>query len=508
MVTEDQSAVIAFLSSPATHNGAPVTVVETHASMVFLAGFRAWKLKRAVRYDYLDFSTTERRREMCEGELRINRRTAPSLYRGVSAITREADGALALDGSGTPVDWVIEMARFDEDRVFDRLAERGALDVDLMGPLATEIARFHLDARQRADHGGSKGMAWVIEGNAAGFASEGAGLLDPALCHRVTGAARAALHHDGSLLEARRRAGFVRQGHGDLHLRNIVLIDGRPTLFDGVEFNDEIACGDVLYDLAFLIMDLWRRGLHRHANVILNGYLSATGDIDGLPLLPLFLSCRAAIRAKTSATAATLQPARRDQLAALAREYLRMADALLHAQDGRVVAIGGLSGTGKTTLARAIAPLLAPVPGALIIRSDEVRKSLAGVPPLTRLESDAYRPEMTQQVYATLLEHAQRVARCGHSVIIDAVFAAPDDRGAIEAMARRQGRRFVGLWLEASEPVLTARVRARVRDASDADVTVVQQQLAQDVGAIDWHRIDASADPPTVEQSARAALGG
>jgi predicted kinase len=302
----------------------------------------------------------------------------------------------------------------------------------------------------------------------------------------------------------------VRQCHGDLHLRNIVLIDGHPTLFDGIEFNDEIACGDVLYDLAFLIMDLWRRDLRHHANVVLNGYLGVTGDLAGLPLMPLFLSCRAAIRAKTSATAATLQrdAGRRDTLAALAREYLAMADGLLRPANGRLLTIGGLSGTGKTTLARALAPVLPPVPGAMIVRSDEVRKSLAGVSPLTHLGPEGYAPDFTRRVYATMLERALQIVRTGHSVVLDAVFANSTDRDEIETLARNERIPWVGLWLEAPELVMAGRVRDRSRDASDADVAVVRRQVAQDVGPIRWHRIDASAGREVVEQSARSFLAG
>ena len=212
-----------------------------------------------------------------------------------------------------------------------------------------------------------------------------------------------------ALLDERRASGFVRQCHGDLHLRNIVLLDGRPTLFDGVEFNDKIACTDVLYDLAFLLMDLWRRGLPRHANAVWNRYLSDTGDLDGLSLLPLFLSCRAAVRAKTSATAARLQPdARRgNELQALAREYLAMAERLLHPPRPCLVAVGGFSGTGKSTLALGLAPSVGAVPGAVVIRSDEIRKRLSGVSPLDRLGPEGYSSEMSERVYATVAERAR-----------------------------------------------------------------------------------------------------
>ena len=232
----------------------------------------------------------------------------------------------------TAIEWLVEMRRFDQDQLLDRLAATGRLDVELMVALAATIARFHAAAEPRHDHGGRAGMAWVVDGNAAGFAEFGAGGLDPATSARVTRDAELELQRHGSLLDERRRAGWVRQCHGDLHLRNIVLLDGQPTLFDGVEFNDEIACIDVWYNLAFLLMDLWHRQLPRHANAVFNRYVAETGDLQALPLLPLFLSCRAAVRAKTSATAALVQrdPSRRGELQALAGEYLTMAGSLLH----------------------------------------------------------------------------------------------------------------------------------------------------------------------------------
>jgi aminoglycoside phosphotransferase family enzyme/predicted kinase len=508
MITEDQTTVIEFLGAPSTHNGARVERIDTHISVVFLAGARAWKLKRAVRFDYVDASTPERRKAFCEAEVRLNRRTAPSLYRGVVAVTRDAGGTLALGGSGTPVDWVVEMNRFDQDALFDRLAERGVLDLALMPPLAAAIAAFHLAAEPRKNHGGMAGMRWVIEGNAAGFAEFGSGVLDPSALSRVTDDARRALEQGGALLDARRDAGFVRQCHGDLHLRNVVLHEGRPTVFDGVEFNDEIACVDVLYDLAFLVMDLWRRGLPRHANAVWNRYLAGTGDLGGISLMPLFLSCRAAIRAKTSATARQVQtdPARVADLQRVAREYLYLAERLLHPQAPCLVAIGGLSGSGKSTLAFALAPLIGALPGAVVIRSDEVRKQICGVPALERLGPAGYTTEISDRVYATVAERAGLVVGEGYSAIVDAVFVPPTHRQTLEQVAARSAIPFVGLWLDAPEQTLLEHLRQRRHDASDADATVLRMQQAQDAGVIAWHTIDASRSSDVVLRQALALL--
>lgn len=509
-VEPSQRDVILWLASPAAHGGQPVERIDTHSAIVFLAGSRALKLKRAVKYDYLDFSTLALRHDACEAEVKINRRVAPSIYRGVVGVTREPDGTLALDGSGPVVDWLVEMTRFDQDGLFDRLAARGTLGLELMAPLASAIAEFHRTADRRDDQGGRAGMRWVIDGNQDGFAEQGLGILDPDAATALTRLTLAELERQAARLERRRREGFVRQCHGDLHLRNLVLIDGRPTLFDAVEFNDRITCGDVFYDLAFLLMDLWRRDLRRHANVVLNAYVAATQDLDGLALLPLFLSCRAAVRAKTSATAARLQEdaARRRDLEDLARRYLALARALIAPPPPRLIAVGGLSGTGKTTLARLLAPDIGGAPGALILRSDEIRKAICGVPALERLGLDGYSPDVTALVYATIAERAAIALASGHSVIADAVYRTPDHRAAIESAAAQAGVPFTGIWLEAPSSVLVTRVTGRTADASDADAAVVRRQLDEHAGAIGWHRIDAAGPPDDVLEGAEAVVTG
>jgi aminoglycoside phosphotransferase family enzyme/predicted kinase len=504
MTTTEQDEAIEFLASPATYGGTRVERLDTHASIVFLEDDRAWKLKRAVRYEYLDFSSPERRRALCEAEVRINRRTAPALYRRVVAVTREADGRLTLGGSGSPVDWVIEMTRFDQDDLFDRRAARGALDLSLMRPLGKRIARFHEEAEVRRDHGGRAGMAWVVDGNAHDFARAGE-VLDREQCDALIAESRAALDRLGPLLDSRRDAGNVRQCHGDLHLRNIVLFEGEPTLFDGVEFNDEIACVDVLYDLAFLLMDLWKRGLPEHANAAFNGYLSQTDDLEGLALMPLFLASRSAVRAKTSIAGAAVQtgPAGRRALHETARGYLQMALRLIRPAPPSVLAIGGLSGTGKSSLAFALAPTLDPVPGAVVLRSDEMRKRLSGVDELARLDPAAYSRTESRRVYDRLAERAAAAARAGHSVIVDAVFLRPEDRLLMEEAASRAGVPFTGLWLEAPPEVLTRRVEGRRGDASDADAAIVRRQLEQAPGDIRWSRITAAENFAAVLHKAR-----
>lgn len=504
----DQSDVIAFLSSPEAHDGAPVEVVETHSACVFLSGEHAYKLKRQVRYDFLDFSTLDRRREACEAEVRLNRRTAPRIYLRAAPVTRDAAGRLAIDGGGDPVEWLVVMRRFDEDGLLDRLAARGALPLSLVPPLAGAVARMHADADIRPDHGGAAGMSWVVDRNAIVF-DELAAVLPPDTAARVTDASRRAIARHAALLEARREGGRVRQCHGDLHLRNVVLDRGELLIFDAIEFNDRIACTDVLYDLAFLVMDLLRSGLPAHASAVVNRYLDVRDEHDGLALMPLFLSARAAVRAKVTAIEAGLahDPDQQTRDRALARVYLDDAETFLRPVAPRLVAIGGHSGTGKSTLAARLAPGLGAAPGALVLRSDVLRKRLFGMAPEARLGPDGYTAAVSASTYADLDARAGTALDAGWSVIADARFADAAARAAIEKVARDRGVSFDGLWLDAAPDVLRARVEARGSDASDADRAVVDRQLARPIGPVAWTRIDAGESPDATERRSRAVLG-
>lgn len=504
--TDDQRDVIDWLATPAAY-GPGVTDVEridTHAAIVFLAGDGAWKLKRAVRYDYLDYSTPDRRRACCEAELARNTRLAPSIYRRVVAVTREPEGGFAIGGAGTPVDWLVAMRRFDGEALCDRLATRGALPLEAMPALAREVAAMHATAEHRVDHGGAAGLRWVIDGNVSALRAAGP-TFEAAAIDSLARATHARLVRHAALLDTRRDEGLVRLCHGDLHLRNLVMLHGVPTPFDAVEFNDEIACIDTGYDLAFLLMDLWRRGLHRHANVVLGEYLQHTGDVELLAPLPLFLSCRAAVRAKTSVAAARLAtPEAQPALVDTAREYVRLALTFLDPPPPRLVATGGRSGTGKSTLAAALAPVIGAPPGAWVLRSDVERKRLFGVAPATPLDGDAYSHATTARVYAGLRLEARLALDAGHAVVCDATFTDAAERDAIARVADDAAVPFTGLWLDAPVEVLEARVQARHGDASDADVAVVRAQPATPPAG--WRVVDASGDAAATLSAARAAL--
>lgn len=493
--TEPQHDVIAFLSRPESHGqppGTPVDTVRTHASYVFLCGDSALKLKRAVRYSYLDYSTPERRRDACAAELALNRRIAPELYLDVRAIGRGADGGVGW-GRGEPVDWVVAMRRFPDAALFDSMAERGALTAGLMAQLTEVIAAFHAQAEVSREHGGQQAIGRLIADNVVNLAKAG---FDAARIDALRGAQQTALAGLGALLDRRRDAGLVRQCHGDLHLGNICLYGGRPTLFDAIEFDPAIFTIDVLYDLAFLLMDLRHRGLDDFANQVFNRYLDILWD-DGISTLPLFMSLRATIRAHVSRAAGR---------AAAAMEYFALAGTLLAPVPPRLVAVGGLSGTGKSTLAAALAPRLGVAPGARMLRSDVMRKRLFNVAPTTRLPPEAYDEATARRVFQALADEAVAALRAGHSVVVDAVAARPEQRRAFADVARSAGVPFTGFWLEAPQAALEARIAARRGDASDATVEVLRSQLGYELGSIDWIRLDAAGDRAATAAEARRLL--
>jgi aminoglycoside phosphotransferase family enzyme/predicted kinase len=504
-----QAKVLDFMGRAGSYEPPPATVerIDTHASAVFLAGPLAYKVKLAVKYPFLDFSTLERRHEACLNELRVNRRTAPQLYLEVLPVTAGESGDFRLGGEGEAVEWVLLMRRFDQAKLFDRMAGDGRLGLAAMPRLADVIATFHDSAaRVLTPDRAVRPLADVLRDNGDAF-DVGAGIVVPDAATALVRLSRERLAALSPLLQARARGGYVRHCHGDLHLRNIVEIDGAPVLFDAIEFDDRLAAIDVLYDLAFLLMDLGKRGLPRHANAVLNSYLdeeASTGNLIGLAALPLFLSMRAAIRAKVEMLRAPMAPrAEADAAREDARAYFALAQSFLVPAAPRLIAIGGLSGSGKSAVSRAIAPFVGAFPGAVHVRSDVERKRLFGVAPSDRLPISAYAPEISDRVYAICRKRALMALEGGQAVIVDAVHAKKEERDAVAALAAERNIPFTGLWLDAPGRLMRDRVAARTGDVSDATAEVVDVQLGYDIGPQSFTLIDASK---SLDQVAAACL--
>ncbi len=496
-----QERVFAYLADPATH--AQVKRIDTHGASVFLEGKRALKIKRAVRFPFLDYSTLEKRKAACEEEIAVNRAFAPQIYRRVVPITQDDDGTLAIDGGGAPVEFAVEMTRFDEQRTFDHLAQAGPLDPALIGAVAEAIAASHGKAPLAPAEPWIRSIPGIIEGNNTAFRKAACFPTDE--IEDLAQASAAAFSRLAGLLERRGRQGYVRRCHGDLHLANIVLIEQQPVLFDAIEFDPVIASVDVLYDLAFAIMDFLRYDRPAAANALLNDYLSLTGvdNLDALAALPLFMSLRSAIRAHVLLARVDRNSRDKADVMQSARAYFGLARALIHPSPPALVAIGGLSGTGKSVLARALAPLIKPQPGAIVLRTDVLRKQYFRIKETDRLPEDAYRPEVTEKVYETLSRRATHVLAQGHSVVVDAVFANETERAAIASVARTLSIRFSGIFLVADLATRQQRVGRRQADASDATPEIAGLQEKYDIGAIDWAKVDATGTP---EQTLKQCL--
>jgi uncharacterized protein len=486
----EQAEVVDFLRGLAGSDP-----LETHISLVFVGSDTVWKLKKAVRLAFLDFTSVAARHRFAQRELELNGPAAPGLYRDVVPIMRRADGSLGLGhANGLPaIDWVLRMAPVPDGDFLDVVASAGGLTPNLLDALGDAIAAFHRGLPPVAGTDAVAAMRDVIAGNAR--SARDAGLADDvvqAWQARITGA----LDVIAPWLTQRARGGFVRRAHGDLHLGNLCLWQGRPVPFDALEFDEAMATIDLGYDLAFLLMDLDRRVSPAAANRVLNRYVAHTGDAALTCGLPVFLSLRAMIRAHVETKRGN---------AHLAMHYLSAASPYLLTKPAVALAIGGLPGSGKSTLARALAPELGNAPGALLLRSDEIRKRQHGAAPEQRLPQSAYGDAASEAVFAELAALARETAGGGHAVIADATFIDPRHRSLIEAAAHAAAVPFLGLWLEAPLPDLEARIAARQRDASDATIAVLRAASRGNPRAGGWMAIDAT-DPSAAQEQARRAI--
>jgi aminoglycoside phosphotransferase family enzyme/predicted kinase len=483
-----QAEVAAFLAGLA--GAAPI---ETHISEVFVGRDTAWKMKKAVALGFLDFSSLEARAHFCQRELELNQPAAPGIYRDVVAITRALDGQLRQGGDGAVVEWVLRMAPIPAGDFLDAVAARGALTPEHLDGLGDLLFALHQAAPLVTGLDALVAMAEVLAGNLR--AARAAGLPEATITP-LAAQFQAALVRSAPLLAARAAEGRIRRCHGDLHLGNLCLWQGKPTPFDALEFDEDLARIDTGYDLAFLLMDLDQQAWRAAANRLLNRYLARSGDYGVLGLLPLWLGLRALVRAHVQAARG------RDGV-----PLLKAAAAYLAPPPPRLIAVGGLQGTGKSTLARGLAPALGPAPGALLLRSDELRKRRFGLVPEAPLPPEAYAEAVSAATHEELFMITEAALRQGHAVALDAMFLDPRHRLKAAEIAARVGVPFQGFWLEAPIEILQSRILARRGDASDATIAVLERAAQADPGPIDWRRLDAAGDALAAVRNALGAAG-
>ncbi len=426
-------------------------------------------------------------------------------------IRRSPDGTLTFGGSGETVEWAVHMRRFEQDALLSTIAKREGIASETAKALADVVYELHAVAAHAQPSSGTAPVRRLLAA-LAGALSRSQVFNDQELRRFSQGAERQ-LDKAAAILDERARRGCVRRCHGDVYLANIVMWQGRPVLYDAIEFDEAIATVDTLYDLAFLLMDLDRYGQRPAANLVLNRYLWRSQedlDLAGLVALPLFLALRSAVRAMVTVDrAANESESARQRDLDRARAGLATALSYLDPPAPSLVAVGGVSGTGKTTLATALAPRLGASPGAVHLRSDLERKTLAGVGELDRLPEGAYTQEARRRIYEVLARKAHLALTAGHSVMVDAVYAGNEERRAIEAAAIDLGVPFHGLWLTADTEKLVARVKERTSDASDATAETVRTQLRRQHEPLSaaWSVVAAGGEPTETLSLAASALG-
>lgn len=472
------AALIEALGNPAfyPHPVQSVRLIETHISWVLLAGRYAYKIKKPVNFGFLDFSALEQRRFYCEEEIRINRRLAGTLYREIVAIG--GSPKRPVFGETPAFEYAVKMRRFAAGHVLDQVLERGELTVDHIDLLAETVADFHAalpPAAGDSDYGCPETVVAPVRENFHHLSTLLPGGDLPALLE-LRQACEAEFERCRPLLEQRRHQGMIREGHGDLHLGNIVLLRGRPTPFDAIEFNPALRWIDVISDVAFLLMDLLHRERGDLAYRFVDRYLQTGGDYAGLGVLRFYLGYRAMVRAKVCALRAGQgDTAALDQC----RSYMRQTERIL-AESPRpaLIITHGLPGCGKTTLSQILVENL----GAVRIRSDVERKRLfglkAGDSSASSIDGGIYTSQATELTYRRLLDLSRQILRYGLIAIVDAAFLRIDERRQFQGLAVELAVPFAILSIAGDDGELRRRIAQRRNDASEADIDVYQRLKA------------------------------
>ena len=482
-----QSRLVEALHDPACypHPVQPIRIIETHISIVVLTGPFAYKIKKPVDLGFLDFTTLEKRRLYCDEELRLNSRFAPEIYLDVVRISGTPETP-RIGGTGEVIEYAVRMREFPQEALADRVLARGELTPQQVDALSAGVARFHSDAPRSSEIDGFSTSEAVLAPALQNFAQirmlPGQAGSMPVL-EKVEAWTRREHARLREILAGRKREGLVRECHGDLHLGNIVILEGEPRAFDCIEFNPELRWIDVMNEVAFLVMDFQAAGQTDFARRFLNGYLEAMGDYGGLRVLRYYCAYRAMVRAKVMLMRAGQQgctPEDQVSATALVGRYLSVAASCARPSRSFVLITHGFSGSGKTTLSQPLVELT----GAIRVRSDVERKRIHGLAPKDRpgsgIAEGLYRPEATESTYRRLLDLAGIVVEAGHGVIVDATFLERRQRDRFRALAARAGVPFLIVDFTASEEILRSRILARSErgaDASDADLAVLEHQL-------------------------------
>jgi aminoglycoside phosphotransferase family enzyme/predicted kinase len=455
----------------------PIRLMQTHVSYVLLTGNYAYKVKKPVNFGFLDYSTLAKRHHFCEEEVRLNQRTAAPLYQGVVAISKTGN-RFHLNGEGEPVEYAVKMVQFPQETLLSALYERGELTEALIRTLAETVADFHLKAETN-DHIRSYGQVSQIRQAFDENYEQTLGFIGGPQTQQQFDETKAYTDNffatQQSLFQQRLDQNKIRACHGDLHLNNICYWQDKLYLFDCIEFNEPFRYVDVMYDVGFVVMDLMAKGCSELATVFINHYVEQTGDWQGLHLLPLYISRQAYVRAKVTSfllNDPSIDEAAKHQAADTAAKYYRLAWSAVQAQHGKLYLMAGLSGSGKSTTARE----LARQTNAIHMRSDAVRKHLAGLPLTAQGDQSLYTPEMSQKTYQRLLELGLALAKAGYTGILDAKY----DRQSLRQTAIKQTMAaeipLQILHCTAPQDILEARLSSRFGDIADATVAVLKHQ--------------------------------